>query len=573
MGADTRPRARARSAQPVAQRERGIVDRGLRHRSDAVDAAQSSRLCRLHRVGGIPEGQGSVRLALRARSGISGRRGEAGPTDARSSRPRVASAQLEGIYERSRAAPGSVSRSLGSQLGLRAADRRGIRTHRARDEADLRFAVRGLRGDRRTHGGVRHRHPRHQSGAQEHERPSERAHALATPPPQPSHRSGAPAPARRRGGVPVARPLSVDAVRSAPADGAGVPPRRVLVGARGQPEHQPARRRSRRDAVQDLSDLSEDARLKGSRYDRRVPTVAVTGASGFIGSNLTAHLSARGHDVRAVRRPFDRPDLIETLRGCEVVVHLAGVVAAARDDEYVAANVTATRVVAESTRAAGARLVHISSLAAAGPASRAAPRVEDDPPAPMTAYGRSKLAGERAIEGVRGLQWTILRPGVVYGPRDRAVLALFRMARAGMLPLVGRETAAYTMIHVADVVRAIEAAVDRGDASGETMFVGHPEPVSARALVEGVRDAAGGAATIVRVPRPLLWIAARAGDAIGALRGKPVVINRRRYDELNAEGFVCRVDRLRDRLGIVAEIALRDGLAQTANWYRSNGWL
>src|SRR5207237_1229875 len=258
------------------------------------------------------------------------------------------------------------------------------------------------------------------------------------------------------------------------------------------PQQQPARRRSRRDAVQDLSDLSEGARLKGSRYDRRVPTVAVTGASGFIGSNLTAHLSARGDYVRAVRRPFDRPDLIETLRGCEVVVHLAGVVAAARDDEYVAANVTATRVVAESTRAAGARLVHISSLAAAGPASRAAPRVEDDPPAPMTAYGRSKLAGERAIEGVRGLQWTILRPG--------------------------------------------------------------------------------GAPTMVRVPRPLLWIAARAGNAIGALRGKPVVINRRRYDELNTDGFVCRVDRLRDRLGIVAEIALRDGLAQTANWYRSNGW-
>src|SRR5207302_1276198 len=97
---------------------------------------------------------------------------------------------------------------------------------------------------------MRHRHPRHQPGAQEHERPSERAHALATPRPQPSHRSGAPPPARRRGGVPVARPLSVDAVRSAPADGAGVPPRRVLVGARGQPEHQPARRRSRRDTVQ-----------------------------------------------------------------------------------------------------------------------------------------------------------------------------------------------------------------------------------------------------------------------------------------------------------------------------------
>ena len=301
--------------------------------------------------------------------------------------------------------------------------------------------------------------------------------------------------------------------------------------------------------------------------------VAVTGASGFIGTNLTAHLSARGDRVRAVRRPFDRPDLVDTLRGCDVVVHLAGVISAAREDEYAAGNVRAARLVAEGSRAAGARIVHISSLAAAGPASRDAPRVEDDPPAPMTAYGRSKLAGERAIKDVRGLRWTILRPGVVYGPRDRAVLALFRMARAGVLPLVGRETAAYTMIHVADVVRAIEAGISRADASGDTIFVGHPEPVTARALVEGVRDAAGGAATIVRVPQPVLWIAALAGEAVGTLRGKPVVINRRRYDELNAEGFVCRVDRLRDRLGIVAEIGLRDGLVQTAEWYRANGWL
>jgi nucleoside-diphosphate-sugar epimerase len=301
--------------------------------------------------------------------------------------------------------------------------------------------------------------------------------------------------------------------------------------------------------------------------------VAVTGASGFIGSNLTARLSARGDLVRPVPRPFDRPDLTESLRGCDVVVHLAGVIAATRDEEYVAGNVDAARLVAEATHAAGARLVHISSLAAAGPAPPHAPRVEDDPPAPMTAYGRTKLAGERAIRAVSGLRWTILRPGVVYGPRDRAVLALFRMAQSGMLPLVGRDTAAYTMIHVADLLRAIEAATDRADASGETLFVGHPEPVTARRLVEGIRDAAGGTAAIVRVPRPILWMAALAGDAVGVLRGTPVMINRRRYDELFAEGFVCRVDRLRDRLGVVAGIALRDGLAETARWYRSNGWL
>jgi nucleoside-diphosphate-sugar epimerase len=301
--------------------------------------------------------------------------------------------------------------------------------------------------------------------------------------------------------------------------------------------------------------------------------IAVSGASGFIGSNLTARLSARGDRVRAVRRPFDRPELVETLRGCDVVVHLAGVITATRSEEYVAGNVTAARLVAEATRVVGARLVHVSSLAAAGPAPREAPRAEADPPAPMTAYGRTKLEGERAIKEVTGLRWTILRPGVVYGPHDRAVLALFRMARSGFLPLVGRDGAAYMMIHVSDLVRAIQAAIDRVDVSGETVFVAHPEPVTARALVEAIRDTAGGTAAIVRIPRPVVSIAAAAGDAIGRLRGKPMVINRRRYAELYAEGFVCRVDRLRERLGVVAQIGLREGLAETAEWYRANGWL
>lgn len=302
--------------------------------------------------------------------------------------------------------------------------------------------------------------------------------------------------------------------------------------------------------------------------------VAVTGSTGFIGRHLVAALARRDIDVRAIHRSkiFDVSELTDLFRGAGSVVHLAAIVSAIHDREYAAVNVDGTCAVAAAAQAAGARLIHISSLAAAGPAPASAPRSEDDAPRPMTAYGRSKLESERAVAAVARLRWTILRPGVVYGPGDRAMLPLFRFARAGLLPLAGRPTAAYTVIHVSDMIRAIEAAIDR-ETDGETLFVGHSQPVTAREILEGVRAAVGRRAAIVPIPPAIARVAAAIGDLAGAMRGKPLPLNHRRWAEMSAEGFVCRVDRLRDRLGIVARMNLREGLAETAEWYRKEGWL
>ena len=298
----------------------------------------------------------------------------------------------------------------------------------------------------------------------------------------------------------------------------------------------------------------------------------MSGASGFIGRHLVAHLAARGDQVVPVRRPFEPSTLLETLHGADAVVHLAGVVSALREQDYFVANVDGTRAVAAAARTAGIPLIHISSLAAAGPASPRAPRSEDEANAPINAYGRSKLGGEREVAALDGLRWTILRPGVVYGPGDRALLPVFRLAARGFLPLVGRADAAYTFIHIADLLRVITAAVDT-PAAGDILFAGHPQPVTTRALLEGVRDAAGVRAAIVPIPLGVTRLAALAGDAAGALLGRRTVINSRRYAELASEGFVCRVDRLRDRLGVVARMDLRDGLADACAWYRNEGWL
>ena len=299
--------------------------------------------------------------------------------------------------------------------------------------------------------------------------------------------------------------------------------------------------------------------------------VAVTGASGFIGRHVTAALAGRGDVPVAIARPFTARTLVDAFRGADTVVHLAGVVSAVRARDFFTANVEGTRVVAEAAAAAGVRLVHVSSLAAAGPASPSAPRSEDDPPAPITPYGRSKLEGERVVSNTPGLHSTILRPGVVYGPGDGAVLPLFRYAARGVLPLAGRTGAAYTFIHIDDAVRAILAAVDT--IAPSPIFVGHPRPVSARELMEAVREASAGTAAIVRVPLAITRVAAMCGDLAGLISGRPATINRWRYAEMASGGFVCRVDRLRDTLGVVARIDIGDGIAGTERWYRQEGWL
>jgi nucleoside-diphosphate-sugar epimerase len=320
----------------------------------------------------------------------------------------------------------------------------------------------------------------------------------------------------------------------------------------------------------------------------RTRRVAVTGATGFIGRHLTAQLVERGVEVRAIVRPrsahkaprgativqasLETSALAEAFAGVDAVVHLAGVVSTVRQHEYIDINARGTQAVGAAARAAGARLIYVSSLAAAGSASPAAPRREEDPSQPLTPYGRSKLEGERHIAALEGLEYTILRPSVVYGPGDRAMLPLFRFARRGVLPLVGRRDAAYTFIYVHDVVRAIEAAL-AAPALQDTVFVGHPQPVTARNLLAGIQAALGGSAMTIPIPGVITGLAAIAGEAAGQLIGRPMLLNRWRHVELSAEGFVCHVDRLRDRLGIVAQVDLQQGLNETVRWYREQGWL
>ncbi len=220
----------------------------------------------------------------------------------------------------------------------------------------------------------------------------------------------------------------------------------------------------------------------------------VTGATGFVGSHLAEALRRRGDEVTALARSaskaaaleplgvrvvpgdlHDRAALQRAVEGQDVVYHVAGVVAARGEADFLAANRDGTRHVVEAAERAGVgRLVLVSSMAAAGPTVRGHPLRGDEPPRPVTAYGRSKLAAEDVVTASR-LPWTIVRPPMVYGPRDQEVLKVFRLARLGLAPVLGDGTQELSAVHGADLAEALVAAGTTGAAAGRIYYACHPE--------------------------------------------------------------------------------------------------
>jgi dihydroflavonol-4-reductase len=317
--------------------------------------------------------------------------------------------------------------------------------------------------------------------------------------------------------------------------------------------------------------------------------VAVTGANGFIGRNVVLHLRNAGWAVRAIVRPDGQyavpegvelvtaqlvtADLVRAAAGAEVIVHAAGRTRAATMRQFETANVEVTRQVVGAAVELGSRLVQVSSQAAAGPGTPERPRLEDDPPRPLTAYGRSKLAAEEVVKTSRRLHWTIVRPALVYGPFDRNALPLFKLAQRGIVPQAsGSRPPAYTFVHVEDVARGIEAAGTTVAAEGHTFSLGHPRSNTVDTLTDALERVLGRSCRRVRLPCAVLLAAALVGDA-AMICGRPLALDRARLTELRAEGWVCSVEKARDRLGFSARIDLLEGFASTAAWYARNGLL
>ncbi len=320
-------------------------------------------------------------------------------------------------------------------------------------------------------------------------------------------------------------------------------------------------------------------------------TVLLTGGTGFLGSHLAEALVREGSRLRCLVRPsssygplqragvelaFGRLEDAASLRravgGCDVVFHVAGATKVTRVEEYTRINVEGTRRLIEAAAAAAssATVLYVSSLAACGPSRAGVLLAEDDPLRPVSAYGRSKRDGEEAVRA-SGLKWVIARPPAVYGPRDRDVLSLFKLAARRLAPRPGRHERTVSLIHVKDLCAGlIQAAEAR---AGSTYFLSDPRPYAWNEVTDTIAAAVGRRVVRFPVPMFLVWSAALVSGGYGRLTGRPVIFNRDKVRELTFTHWACSSAKAARELGFQPAHDLKRRVEETAAWYRKEGWL
>ncbi len=322
----------------------------------------------------------------------------------------------------------------------------------------------------------------------------------------------------------------------------------------------------------------------------------VTGANGFVGSHLCERLLSKGYHVKALVRTTSNLQFIENLdvelvygelsnpeslpsalENVKFVFHPAGLVRARDEKTFMRVNRTGTRNLLEAVEKSCPnlnRFVHISSQAAAGPSDSLRPLTEKDIPAPVSAYGRSKLASEEEVLEFRDrFPVTIIRPSAVYGPRDSDIYKFFKLARIGLNPRLGIGQKHISLVHVSDLVECIITAANNEKAIGETFFAANSRANEYSAMVHMIADIMKRNITDIVIPMGIAKCLAAVIETVTHLLRKPAPLSRDKITELSHDFWLCSAQKAENILGWKATIPVREGLTQTYNWYMEKRWL
>jgi dihydroflavonol-4-reductase len=314
----------------------------------------------------------------------------------------------------------------------------------------------------------------------------------------------------------------------------------------------------------------------------------VTGATGFIGHHLSQRLVARGDHVVALVRSESKaarlPGGVEVFRGdlstfadpktvlpaCDVVIHLAGVVAARSEQEYGAVNHAAVESLLaciERQTWRPKRFLLASSLAAAGPSPGDRAWTEEDAPEPIDPYGVAKAKAEAALRRAP-FPTTAFRPPVVLGPGDEASLTLFKAARSGVGFRVAGVPQRLSFVDVRDLVDAIERMADDRRPGSFVYFVGHPRTTDVSELWRDLALAVCHRVTVVPLPRSVLYVAMRVSTILSRVLGFRNQLDAKQYKQMTAPAFVCSSAAIQRDLGWAPRRDLAECLAHAADGYR-----
>jgi nucleoside-diphosphate-sugar epimerase len=324
-----------------------------------------------------------------------------------------------------------------------------------------------------------------------------------------------------------------------------------------------------------MQNLQDDRRfsLKGSMPR----TLAITGATGFIGAALMRKLTAGGWHVRALHRSrtgarpeghvdwirgslADAESLARLVQGAEVIVHCAGAVRGASQEQFDRVNIEGVLRLAQAARRSHPmpRFLLISSLAARTPQ--------------LSFYATSKRGGEDALRtAAQGMVWSALRPPAVYGPGDREMRPLFKAMQRGVAPVLGRPEARFSLLYVEDLAGAVRHIVDgpHWDNGPFELHDGHSGGYSWREVMDTFARIVGRPVLQVRVPAAALNAIASINQALARLMGYPPMLTPGKIRELTHPDWVCNDAPFRNFTGWQPSVSLEEGLKLTLESFKA----
>lgn len=328
--------------------------------------------------------------------------------------------------------------------------------------------------------------------------------------------------------------------------------------------------------------------------------ILITGASGFIGSFIVEEALRRGFETwAAVRRSsskkyladgrihfieldFGSSEALESqLAGhdFDYVVHAAGITKSLDKRDFFRVNTQGTANFAAALHKVCKgmkRFVYLSSLSVMGPVREAMPYTEitdGDTPRPDTAYGQSKLEGEKMLDAIEGFPFTVLRPTGVYGPREKDYFMMAKSIKGHTDFAVGYKPQDLTFIYVDDVVQAVFLALERGK-NGKRYFISDGGVYPSAAFSNLIRAELGNP-WLLRIKAPLWFLRAvtLGGDALGRLTGRITALNSDKYRIMKQRNWRCDITPAMRELGYEPRFTLDKGVKAAMKWYKENGWI